>query len=162
MSILLGKKTQDVVVDKNSNHNMLWSKNDEIILCCECGCDNGIHIKIDTDYAEDNLVGYMSYTNGNFYRDQFSVWKTFRNKLKKIWAIIRNKDYYYSDILLTKEDFITYRNYLNSIKIDNMFFVPMHHSEDNSLCNYKNEEGSNSNDFLSNNNNSDDNVTYYR
>ena len=43
-----------------------------------------------------------------------------------------------------------------------MFFVPIHHSEDNSLCNYKNKEGGNFNDFLSNNNNSDDNVTYYR
>lgn len=39
----------------------------ELILTCRCGCDDGIHFKIDKDF-EDYM--YMTYTNGNFYRDQ--------------------------------------------------------------------------------------------
>ena len=54
----------------------------------------------------------MTYTNGNFYNEQGSGW---RNKLKKIWAIIRNKDFYYSDVIMKKDEFIEFKDYINSI-----------------------------------------------
>lgn len=38
--------------------------------------------------------------NGDWYRDQNdSIFRIIGRKLKKIWAIIRNKDYYYSDVI---------------------------------------------------------------
>lgn len=61
----------------------------ELILTCRCGCDDGIHFKIDKDF-EDYM--YMTYTNGNFYRDQDNgFFRTLYNKLRKIFAIIFNK-----------------------------------------------------------------------
>ena len=72
---------------------------DELVINCKCGCDEGIHIKIDCDDPDDYAL--MTFTNGNFYKEQGSG---FLSKLKKIWAIIRNKDFYYSDIRMTKED----------------------------------------------------------
>ena len=37
----------------------------------------------------------------------------FFEKLKKIWAIISNKDFYYSDIVLTKDDFKEFKEWVN-------------------------------------------------
>ena len=67
-------------------------KDNELIISCKCGCDEGIHF---ANYC------FMSFTNGNFYAEQkYPFWK----KLKKIWAIVRNKDFYYSEIIMSKND----------------------------------------------------------
>ena len=68
---------------------------DELIVSCKCGWDG--------EYA------FLTYTNGNFYTQQ----RPFFEKLKKIWAIIRNKDFYYSDIVLTKDDFNEFKEWVN-------------------------------------------------
>lgn len=38
--------------------------------------------------------------------------RAFKIKMRKIWCILRNKDYYYSDVILTKEDFAELKRYL--------------------------------------------------
>ena len=88
--------------------------NTELFVDCRCGCDEGVRIKIDKE--EPDCFVIMNYTNGNFYRDQESILNTISKKLKKIWAIIRNKDIYYSDIILTKEDFEVFKEYIDSIE----------------------------------------------
>ena len=85
----------------------------ELYVDCYCGCNDGIRLKVDKD--EFDFYYFLSYTNGNWYRDQTSIWMTFCNKLKKIWAIIRNKDHYYAEITMTKEDFDELKEYINSI-----------------------------------------------
>lgn len=91
--------------------SVLRSKdNKELIVTCKCGCEDGIHIKIVEDSDE---FSYLTYTNGNFYREQYGVFGTLKNKMNKILAIIRNKDHYYSDIILTKEDFAQFKEYVN-------------------------------------------------
>lgn len=81
---------------------------DELIIKCKCGCDEGIHIKL---YKEDeNDYAFMTFTNGNFYKEQGFC---FVNKLKKIWAIIKGKDFYYSDIKMSKEDFDQFKEWIN-------------------------------------------------
>ena len=82
-------------------------KDDELIISCKWGCDEGIHFKIH-DY-EDGDYAFLTYTNGNFYTQQ----RPFFEKLKKIWAIIWNKDFYYSDIVLTKDDFKEFKEWIN-------------------------------------------------
>lgn len=83
-------------------------KDDELIVSCKCGCDEGIHLKI-YDY-KDGDYAFLTYTNGNFYTQQRTP---FFEKLKKIWAIIRNKDFYYSDIVFTKDDFNKFKEWIN-------------------------------------------------
>ena len=82
-------------------------KDDELIISCKCGCDEGIHLKIHD--CGDGEYAFLTYTNGNFYTQQ----RPFFEKLKKIWAIIRNKDFYYSDIVLTKDDFNEFKEWVN-------------------------------------------------
>ena len=81
----------------------------ELILTCRCGCDDGIHFKIDKDF-EDYM--YMTYTNGNngFFR-------TLGRKLQKIFAILFNQDYYYASAIFSKEDFEAFREYINSFAV---------------------------------------------
>lgn len=80
---------------------------DELIIDCDYGCDQGIHFKI-ADYDNDNYM-LMTFTNGNYYKEQ----GLFLGKLKKIWAIIRNKDFYYSDVVLSKVDFEQFKEWIN-------------------------------------------------
>lgn len=85
-----------------------------LIVDCDCGCDEGFRIRI---YSEDDNYAIISYTNGNFYRDQNEkLGRVIGKKLKKIWRIIRNKDYCYSEILMTKEDFKEFQSYISSIE----------------------------------------------
>lgn len=84
----------------------------ELLLDCNCGCDNGIRLRIDKEDSE--WYCFMSYTNGNWYRDSGdSILHVLRKKFRKIWAIIRNKDYYYSEITMSKDDFDEFKRYIN-------------------------------------------------
>ena len=86
----------------------------ELYVDCNCGCNDGIRIRIHKD--EFDYYCFWTYTNGNFYTEQGeTIFRTIRKKLEKIWAIIRNKDFYYSDILMTKDEFEEFRKYINSI-----------------------------------------------
>ena len=82
------------------------SDNSEMIISCKCGCDDGLRIKIEKD-EEDYC--FMTYLSGNWYKEQAG----FIKKLKKIWAIIRNKDFYYSEIILNKKDWEEYKKWIH-------------------------------------------------
>lgn len=85
----------------------------ELIVTCSCGCDNGVHLNIKKD---DGEYAWVTYMNGNWYRDQNKrILYIVRDKLRKIWTIIRSKDFYYSEILMTRKDFETFREYINGL-----------------------------------------------
>ena len=87
----------------------------ELLADCCCGCDDGVRLRIDKD--DYDYYCFMTYTNGVFYREQDDkLWRVFCKKLKKIWAIIRNKDFYYAEIIMTKDDFDTFKKYINNIQ----------------------------------------------
>ena len=88
--------------------------NTEFLVDCNCGCNDGVRFRIDKD--DFDYYCFMSYTNGNFYRDQDeTLWRVFYKKLKKIWAIIRNKDFYYAEIMMNKDDFNEFKEYINNL-----------------------------------------------
>lgn len=82
---------------------------DELIISCKCGCDDSIHFTV--DHHDNEGYCFMTFTNGNFYSEQKHP---FVEKVKKIWAIIRNKDYYYSDICMSRYDFEQFKNWIVS------------------------------------------------
>jgi hypothetical protein len=87
----------------------------ELLVDCNCGCDNGMRFKIDKE--DFDFYCCAAYTNGKFYTEQAEgMWRVFCKKLKKIWAIIRNKDFYYTEFFMTKDEFDEFREYLNSIE----------------------------------------------
>lgn len=94
---------------------MMSKDKKELIVTCKCLCGDTVHFcKIeDTDDAEKEYA-FMTYLNSNWYNDQDKkIGRVIKDKLKKIWSIVRNKDYYYSDILMSKEDFQQFKDYIN-------------------------------------------------
>lgn len=93
---------------------MISEDKKDLIVTCKCGCQDAIHIKIDDEDKNADYYAIQTYMNGNWYRDQDNrVFRTIERKLKKIWTIIRNKDYYYSKVLLSFEDFKRFKEYIN-------------------------------------------------
>ena len=93
---------------------MISSDKKELIVTCKCGCQDTIHIKVDDEDKDADYYAIQTILSGNWYRDQDdTVIRYIGRKLKKIWAIIRNKDYYYSDVLMSREDFQKYKEYIN-------------------------------------------------
>ncbi len=89
----------------------------ELLVDCHCGCDEGIRFRLDKDADFDDYYCFMTYTNGNFYREQDDgAFNVFCKKLKKIWAIIRNRDFYYAEVTMTKDEFNEFKEYINSIE----------------------------------------------
>ena len=96
-----------MAVMKNKN-------NTELYVDCNCKCGDGIHIRIDKEDPEYYCI--LAYTNSSWYRTQDErVLRVIHKKLKKIWAIIKNKDYCYSDIIMTKDEFKELKDYINSL-----------------------------------------------
>lgn len=96
----------------------------DLIVTCECGCDEGLHIRVEHEHINDNpdsdMFCYITCLNSNWYRDQDKKMRyVILDKLKKIWAIIRSKDFYYSEIIMTRKDFEVFREYINGIETNN-------------------------------------------
>ena len=89
--------------------------NAELIVTCNCGCDDAMHIRID---VKDDDICILSYMNSNFYRDQYGTIGIFFKKLKKILAIIRNRDYYYSDVIMKREEFEEFKRFINGVDVE--------------------------------------------
>ena len=67
----------------------------DLIVTCNCGCDEGVHL-----------------INGNFSRDQYGAFGILRKKLSQIWAIIRNRQFYYSEIIMTRDEFRDFKDWV--------------------------------------------------
>jgi hypothetical protein len=95
---------------------VMRSKNGkELMVDCECGCSEGVRIKVNTE--DFDMYFLVTYTNGNFYRDQNeSIFGVIKKKLKKIYAILANKDYCYSEICMTKDDFKEFKEFISGIE----------------------------------------------
>lgn len=103
--------------------SVLKSEDDkDLIVTCRCGCDEGLHIRIEHDDPavnidpENDTFCYVTCLNSNWYRDQGKkIWRVIYEKLRKIWAIICNKDFYYSEIIMSRKDFELFREYIGEI-----------------------------------------------
>lgn len=90
----------------------------ELIVTCNCsggyGCGEVARIRVNDAYKEGNIYSFLTYFSGNWAREAGDgIFKTLGRKLKKIWCIIRGKDYYYSDICMSVEDFELFKEYIN-------------------------------------------------
>lgn len=90
----------------------------DLIINCDCGCEACYHFRIE----KDGIGGEQSYCfctvlSGNWYTDQddnfLTVWG---KKLRKFWAILRNKDYYYADVTMSKKDFKEFKQWVGEVK----------------------------------------------
>lgn len=80
----------------------------ELFIDCKCGCGDSMRLVVDK-YDDDEYAIMTKMENCK----KDSIWWMICKKFSKIWAIIRNRDYYYNDIVMTKEDYETFKRYIN-------------------------------------------------
>lgn len=86
---------------------------DDIVISCSCGCEDGMRFHL-YNYDDDKSVG-ISLLMGKFSFEQYNGFDLFKKKIKKIFAIIRNKDYYYADILLEGNEWDEFVSTINNM-----------------------------------------------
>lgn len=85
---------------------------DAVSVTCDCSCGNGMEFIVDRDPDCYALIMAM---NSNFYRDQNGALRVLKSKLEKIWCIIRNKDFYYSEVIMSERQFNDFKDIINSL-----------------------------------------------
>jgi len=91
----------------------------ELLVTCNCGCEDAFHMRLYEEDKEYGIYGYMTFLKGNFNSDSnLSFWKILCIKFKRILRIVRNKDYCYSDTILSKEDVEEIKRYFNEIEFE--------------------------------------------
>ena len=90
----------------------------EMIISCHCGCNEGYRFRIDKDkIGKEESYVFCSILNGNWYSDQnANFWTIWSKKLRKIWAVLANKDFYYSEVMMSKKDFEEFKQWVCEIR----------------------------------------------
>lgn len=81
--------------------------NNKYVKFCKCGCGNGVVLKFDREDGELSL----QLVSDNFYAYQGNV-LSIKEKLKRVWRIIVNKEHCYFDILMGKEDMRDFKEFV--------------------------------------------------
>ncbi len=87
----------------------------ELVVTCSCGCQCSFHIAIDDENKDSNYYAFVCFLAGSEYKDieGCSPWLAFKRKMEKLWCVLRNKDYCYSDTFMSKEEFEEFKRYIN-------------------------------------------------
>lgn len=94
----------------------MFMKSDDEKYCavyCSCGCNDGIVLKVEKDEYEEYDLSIVS---DKFYLEQLTCWNRFKEKCKRIWAIIRNYEYYYFGLCLSPKDMKEFKDFICSIE----------------------------------------------
>lgn len=76
------------------------------------GCDNGVALRV----THDPLFGYeIALVNDMFYTEQRTIMSRLIEKCKRIWCILRNKEYRYFNILIDERDMDDFKEFIKSL-----------------------------------------------
>ena len=79
---------------------------------CNCGCHNGIVMKAKKD---DDFGLSINLVSDDFYTRQSGVFRIMKEKIKRIWCILRNKEYCYFNICMSNEDLIEFKEFVGRL-----------------------------------------------
>jgi hypothetical protein len=86
----------------------------EIVITCDCKCGQTFSISIDDTMEEDGYYAFLCFMKNNMDTEyDLNPWRAFKIKMKKLWYVIRGKDYFYSDTVMTREEFEVFKEYIN-------------------------------------------------
>ena len=78
-------------------------------LYCSCGCENGVILNAEKD---EDFGYYISLVSDNWYTSQLTGWVRFKEKCKRIWKILINKEHYYFSICIANEDIKEFKEFV--------------------------------------------------
>ena len=90
----------------------MFTKNKNDSCCsmyCSCGCLNGVILNAD----KDGDMGYrISLVTDIWNSSQETGWDKFKEKCRRIWRILRNKEHHYFDIYLKDGDITEFKEFV--------------------------------------------------
>lgn len=94
---------------------VLTSKdNKELVVTCKCGCKASFSLRIDDEWKDEDYYALLCFMKSNYNTEyNLNVWRAFKIKMRKIWTILRGKDYCYSDTIMSRADFEEFKAYVN-------------------------------------------------
>ena len=84
-----------------------------LIVNCNCGCDEEIHIKKFTDSDEEY---YLSIHTSKFYSNQKGIFRLIGHRIKLAFKMLFGKEYLLCDLVLSKKEIDEFINKLEEIK----------------------------------------------
>lgn len=93
-----------------------------LIVNCGCGNDERLHIRIRNDCknnvsSKNNTYYRVTCLNANWYdKHGKKTTEVIMDKIRKIWAIIRDRDFSYFEIIINEKELKTFVEYINEIK----------------------------------------------
>lgn len=88
----------------------------DINILCDCGCDDGFSFKFRFEYDDDDRV-YISTLTSGFYAKQHGLFDKLKRRIKAAWFMLRGKEYYLHEIMLTKEQWNGFVEAVNKVKL---------------------------------------------
>ena len=87
--------------------NFINSTKDEkiVIVNCDCGCNQELHIKKYIDEDINNIEYYITFSCSKFDEEQQTIFGIIKKRLKRAWYSLRGKDYRYFELFLNQENF---------------------------------------------------------
>lgn len=79
---------------------------------CKCGCGNGVILKTDND---KDLGVSLQLVSDIFYSGHNNGRYSFKEKIKRIWYIIKGKEYRYFDIFITPKELQEFKEFVSRL-----------------------------------------------
>ena len=77
---------------------------DEVLVICDCGCDEAIVIK-KLDWHETEIADYyISLVAGKFSERQRGIFSILWTRLKTAWLMLRGKEYRLCEVVFSEQE----------------------------------------------------------
>lgn len=93
---------------------MVYQNDHAVYIRCSCGCGDGMNFHV-TRYDHEPEY-WISLTGDLHYLEQNHGWQRLKKKLKKLWAVLANRDYQYFELMLTQQEFSEFVTVLRRIQ----------------------------------------------
>lgn len=87
----------------------------EIVITCSCGCKNGVHLEVRKSDDKDDDIAFLSLVSDKFYSEQENFFRRFAEKIRRIWYVLRNKEYTYFEVCLKEKDIQEFKDFVSAI-----------------------------------------------
>ena len=89
----------------------------DINISCNCGCGDGFSFTFRIEDDDEIDWVYLSTFTSGFYSMQCNLLTILKRRIRAAWFMLRGKEFYLHDIVLTKEQWNDFVNTVNEVKL---------------------------------------------
>ena len=89
----------------------------DINIFCNCGCGDGFTFTFRVEPDDEFDYVYFSTFTSVFYSMSRSFLNTLRRRIEAAWFMLRGKEFYLHEVILTKEQWSDFVKSVNEVKL---------------------------------------------